>query len=141
LQFNTLAEGTVRGTISNGAQTFQSLGRQNPTKDADNELSILLLQQFWAVRNKDPKEKQQKDLPFSVLDELAKRQVTETDKLIMQLTIGTVFFACRSWEDRIPLKMQTISLASFYCDSSGPSEMKTLRRNNKRTFLSLSSMN
>jgi hypothetical protein len=36
LQFNTLAEGTVRGTIPNVVQTFQSLGRENPTKDADN---------------------------------------------------------------------------------------------------------
>ncbi len=51
---------------------------------------------------------------------------------------------CRSsgnWEDRIPLKMQITSLASFYCNSSGPSGMKTLRRNNKRPFLSQSLMN
>jgi hypothetical protein len=57
-----------RGTISNVVQTFQSLGRQNPTKDADKELSILLLQQFQAFRNEDPKEKQQKALPFSVIN-------------------------------------------------------------------------
>jgi hypothetical protein len=74
------------------------LGQQNPTKDADNELSILLLRQFRAFRNDDPKEEQQKALPFSVLDKLAKRQVTETDKGITQLTIGTAFFACRSCE-------------------------------------------
>jgi hypothetical protein len=42
LQFNTMAEGTVRDTISNVVQTFRSLGRQNPTKDEDNKLSILL---------------------------------------------------------------------------------------------------
>ena len=48
LQFNTLAEGTVRGTISNVVQTFQLMGRQNPTKYADNELSILLSRQFRA---------------------------------------------------------------------------------------------
>ncbi len=80
LQFNTLVEGTVRGTISNVVQTFQSTGRQNPTKDADDKLSILLSRQFWAFRNEDSKEKQQKALPFAVLDELAKRLVTETDK-------------------------------------------------------------
>ena len=40
---------------------------------------------------------QQKALPFAVLDELTKRQVTETDKSITQLTIGigAAFFACR----------------------------------------------
>jgi hypothetical protein len=94
-RFNTLAEGTVRGTISNVVQTFQSLGGQNPTKDTDNELSILLSRQFRAFRNDNPKEKQQKALPFAVLDELTKRQVTETDKSITQFTIGAAFFACR----------------------------------------------
>ena len=62
LRFNTLAEGTVRGTISNVVQTFQLMGRQNPTKYADNELSILLSRQFRAFRNKEPKEKEQQ--PF-----------------------------------------------------------------------------
>ena len=33
LRFNTLAEGTFRGTISYVMQTFQLSGRQNPTKD------------------------------------------------------------------------------------------------------------
>ena len=90
-RFNTLAEGTVRGTISNVVQTFQSLGRQNPTKDTDNKLSILLSRQFRAFRNDDPKEKQQKALLFAVLDELTKCQVTETDKSITQFTIGAAF--------------------------------------------------
>jgi hypothetical protein len=53
------------------------------------------LQQFRAFRNDDPKEEQQKALPFSVLGKFAKRQVTETDKGITQLTIGAAFFACR----------------------------------------------
>ena len=97
-RLNTLADGTVRGTISNDVQTLWLTGRQNPTKDAANELSILLSRQFRAFRNNNPKEKQQKALPFAVLDELAKRQVTETDKSIMQLTIGAAFFACRSCE-------------------------------------------
>jgi hypothetical protein len=77
-------------------QTFWSLGRENSIEDADSKLSILSLQQFWAFRNEDPKEKQQKALPFSVLDELTKCQVTETDKSIMQLKIGAAIFACRS---------------------------------------------
>jgi len=48
--------------ISSVVQTFRSSGRQNPMKDADNELSILLSRQFRAFRNDDPKEKQQKAL-------------------------------------------------------------------------------
>ena len=43
-------------------------------------------------------------------------------------------------EDRIPQKMQTTSLASFYQGSSGHSEMTTLRKSNKRPFHSQSSM-
>jgi len=74
-RFNTLAEGTVRNTISNVVQTFQATGRQNPTKDADIELRILLSRQFRAFRNEESKEKQQKALPFAVLDELTIRQV------------------------------------------------------------------
>jgi hypothetical protein len=41
---------------------------------------------------------QQKALPFAVLDELAKRQVTDLGKAIVQLTIIAAFFACRSCE-------------------------------------------
>ena len=91
-RFNTLAEGTVRGTISNVVQTFQSLGRQNPTKDTDNKLSILLSRQFRAFRNDDPKEKQQKALLFAVLDELTKCQVT-TNQLRNSPLVQP--FACR----------------------------------------------
>ena len=93
-----LVEGTVRGTISHVVQAFRELGRQNPSKDADNMLSVLLSRQFRAYRNDDPKEVQQKALPFCVLDELAKRQVSELDKAISQLTIGAAFFACCSCE-------------------------------------------
>jgi len=46
-------------------------------------------------------------LPFAVLNELAKRQVTETDKSITQLTIGAAFFACRSCEySKVPRREQ-----------------------------------
>jgi hypothetical protein len=61
-------------------------------------LSVLLSRQFRSYRNDDPKEIQQKALPFIVLRELAKRQVSELDKAISQLTICAGFFACRSCE-------------------------------------------
>ena len=95
-KIGTLVEGTVRGAVSNVVQAFLAAGRQSPTKDGDNELSILLSQQFRAFQNDDPKEKQEKALPISVLDKLAKRQVTDLDRAITQLTVGAAFFACRS---------------------------------------------
>ena len=93
-----LAEGTVRGTISNVVQTFRATGRQNPTKDGDFELSILLSRQLRALKNEDPKQQQQKTLPFIVLDEVAKRSSTELEIALAQLSIGAAFFACRSCE-------------------------------------------
>jgi hypothetical protein len=92
-----LVEGTVRGAISHVVQTFRAAGRQNSTKDDDREFSILLSRQHQTYKNKDPQQKQQKALPFIVLlHELAKRQVTELDIALGQLTIGAPFFACRS---------------------------------------------
>jgi hypothetical protein len=79
-------------------QAFWESGRQNPTKDADNMLSVLLSRQFRAYWNDDPKEVQQKALPFSVLNELAKRQFSELDRAITRLTISAAFFACHSCE-------------------------------------------
>jgi hypothetical protein len=67
-KYKTLAEGTVRSTISHVVQTFREKGRPNPTKDTDHELSIFLSRQFHAFRNDDPKQAQQKALPFSVLN-------------------------------------------------------------------------
>jgi hypothetical protein len=95
---DALVEGTVRCAISHVVQAFWESGRQNPTKDADNMLSVLLSRQFRAYRNDDPKEVQQKALPFIVLEELAKRQVSELDRGVSQLTICAGFFACRSCE-------------------------------------------
>jgi hypothetical protein len=95
---DALVEGTVRGAISHELQAFRESGRQNPIKDADNMLSVLLSRQFRAYSNDDPKEVQQKALPFIVLEELAKRRVSELDKGVSQLTICGGFFACRSCE-------------------------------------------
>jgi hypothetical protein len=91
-----LVEGTVRGAISHVVQTFRAAGRHNPPKDDDRELSILLSRQYRTYKNKDPQQVQQKALPFIVLDKLAKRQVTELDIALGQLTIGAAFFACHS---------------------------------------------
>jgi hypothetical protein len=102
----TLVEGTVRGAVSHVVQAFRSAGRQNPTKDEDHELSILLSRQLRAFKNDDPQQQQQKAIPFIVLDELAKRQTTELDSALAQLTIGAAFFACRSCEYSIVPKTE-----------------------------------
>jgi len=94
----TLAEGTIRGAISYVASTFRDNDRTNPTLDYDGKLGRLLSRQFRAFRNKDPPLKQQKALPSIVLDELAKLQVTETQKATAQLAVGAFFYACRSCE-------------------------------------------
>jgi hypothetical protein len=41
-----LAEGTVQGTISHVVLTFRAKDRQNPTKDGDLELGVLLSRLF-----------------------------------------------------------------------------------------------
>ena len=95
---DALVEGTVRSAISHVVQAFPELGRQNPTKNSDNMLIVLLSRQFRAYRNNDPKEIQQKALPFIVIEDLAKRHVSELERSISQLTICAGFFACRSCE-------------------------------------------
>eukprot|EP00984_Skeletonema_dohrnii_P016767 scaffold7500_cov75-Skeletonema_dohrnii-CCMP3373.AAC.3 len=94
----TLAESTIRGTISYVAQTFRDNDRPNPTKDEDGDLGRVLSRQFRAFRNQYPKPKQQKALPICVLSEMAKNTSTETKKAISQLAIAAFFFACRSCE-------------------------------------------
>ncbi len=91
-----LVEGTVWGAVSHVVQTFRAAERQNPTKDNDREFSILLSRQYRTYKNEDPWQKQRKALPFIVLDKLAKRQDTELDIALGQLTIGAAFFACCS---------------------------------------------
>ena len=60
----TLAEGTVRGTISNVSTSFRENGRVNPTRDEDGELGRVLSRLFRAFKNKDPNPKQQKAPPW-----------------------------------------------------------------------------
>ena len=96
--YETLAEGSVRNTISHVAQTFRDNDRSNPTKDEDGELGRLLSRQYRAFRNEDPAPEQQRALPMCVLREVAKLQATETQRAVSQLVIGAIFFAARSCE-------------------------------------------
>jgi hypothetical protein len=93
---DTLAVGTIKNTISDICATFRENGRPNPTKDNDLQLSFILHRQFRAFKNADPKEKQQKVIPAWVIAEIAKRNLTELQRAISQLTILAFFFAMRS---------------------------------------------
>ena len=94
----TLAEGTVRSSISYVSSSFRDNDRVNPTKDEDGELGRVLSRLFRAFRNKDPNPKQQKALPAQVLVMMYKNKATKTQKAIGQLGIGAFFWACRSCE-------------------------------------------
>ena len=76
----TLAEETVRSTISYVGSTFRENGRPNPTRDEDGELRRLLSRQYRSFKNSDPNPKQQKAVPFSVITEVFKNKVKETQR-------------------------------------------------------------
>ena len=96
--FSSLAEGTIRNSISFLAQTFRENDRPNPTKDEDGELGRFLSRLFRSFRNNDPNPVQQKAIPAILLREIAKLQITESQRAISQLVIGAFFFAMRSCE-------------------------------------------
>ena len=76
--YDTLAEGTTRGAVSYVASTFRENHQSNPTRDKDNKLGRLLLQQYRAYRNEDPNPVQQKCVPVCVIRELTKNKLSET---------------------------------------------------------------
>jgi hypothetical protein len=94
--YEVLAEGTIRSAVSYVASTFRDNDRSNPTKDDDGELGRLLSRLYRAFKKKDPKEKQQKAFPASVLLEIATLQLTELQQAVAQLAIAAFYFACRS---------------------------------------------
>ena len=96
--YDTLAEGTVRGTISYVSQTFRENDKPNPTRDEDGELGRLLSRQYRAFKNSDPNPEQQKAIPVCVIAEVVKMRLTETQRATGQLAVGGFFFACRSCE-------------------------------------------
>jgi hypothetical protein len=56
----TLADGTVRNTISSICSAFQEHGRPNPSTDKDLQSCFLLQQQYRSNVNDNPKQKHQK---------------------------------------------------------------------------------
>ena len=96
--YDKLAEGTIRGTISNVCSSFRDSGRLNPTKDDDGQLSFILSRLFRAFRNEDPNEVQQKAVPPCVVLAIARLNRSERQLAVGQLTRLGFFFAMRSRE-------------------------------------------
>jgi hypothetical protein len=80
------------------AATFRSHGYTNPSHNKHENLVWNLSCQYRAYKTSDPKEKQQKAIPFSILSLIAQVWTTENQKATALLTIAAFFFACRSCE-------------------------------------------
>jgi hypothetical protein len=107
------------------AATFRSHGYPNQSHNKHGNLDWNIYHQYRAFKISDPKEIQQKAIPFSVLSLIAQVRTTETQKATAQLTIATFFFACRSYEHlkvKNPqdkkMKILTLKNIAFYKDDN-----------------------
>ena len=96
--YDRLAHGSVASSISHVCQTFREHGRPNPSLDDDGKPGFLLQRELRSFKKADPAEKHQKAIPMSVISTLAKQQLSELDRAIVQLTGLGIFFAFRSCE-------------------------------------------
>ena len=90
-----LAHGSVASSISHVCQTFREHGRPNPSLDDDGKPGFLLQRELRSFKKADPAKKHQKAI---VISTLAKQQLLELDRAIVQLTGLGTFFAIRSCE-------------------------------------------
>ena len=93
-----LVKGTIASAISHVSQTFHEHGRPDPTLDDDGKTGFLLQRELRAFKKGDPAKKHEKAIPMSIMSELAKHQISELDRAIVQLTGLGMFFAFRSCE-------------------------------------------
>ncbi len=91
-----LVKGSIASAISHVSQTFHEHGRPDPTVDNDGKTGFLLQWELRAFKKGDPAEKHKKAIPMSVISALAKQQISELDRAIVQLTGLGIFFAFRS---------------------------------------------
>lgn len=76
------------------AQAFRSALQPDPRLDSDGHISYAMQQCFKYYVNIDPPEKQQKTVPFSVLEHMMKYAGDcHVDTAISQLAMGAFFFA------------------------------------------------
>jgi hypothetical protein len=91
-----LVKGSIASAFSNVSQTFREHGRPDPTLDDDGKTGFLLQWELRAFKKGDPAEKHEKAIPTSVISALAKQQISELNRAIVQLTGLGIFFAFRS---------------------------------------------
>jgi hypothetical protein len=96
--YDRLAHGSVASSISHVCQTFREHGRPNPSLNDDGKPGFLLQRELRSFKKANPAEKHQKAIPMSIISTLAKQQISELDRSIVQLTGLGIFFALRSCE-------------------------------------------
>ncbi len=93
-----LVKGSIASAISHVSQTFCKHGRPDQTLEDDGKTGFLLQWELRAFKKGDPAEKHEKAIPMSVISALAKQQILELNRAIVQLTELGIFFAFRSCE-------------------------------------------
>jgi hypothetical protein len=121
-----VAAGSVKRTLANVSQGFQSAGFPDPRLDPDGKICLHLTQIFKGFENNDPKKKHQKALPISVLKEMLRLAIKNDDPFVLataHAALGAYAFAMRSCE------------YSKTCSDEESKRTKILRVRNIRFFL------
>jgi hypothetical protein len=66
--------------------------------DDNSRVGFLLQQELRAFKKGNPNEKHQKEIPMSIISALAKSQISEIDRAIVQPNGLVMFFAFLSWK-------------------------------------------
>jgi hypothetical protein len=87
-----LAHSSVTSAISHVCQTFRKHRRPNPSLDENGKPGFLLQQELRSFKKANPTKKHQKAIPVSVMSTMAKQQLSELNRTIVQLTGLEMFF-------------------------------------------------
>jgi hypothetical protein len=91
-----LAHSTVGDTLNLVAVTFRDNGRDDPKRDAGNNVARLLRRHLRSYSKDDPKELQQKALPVCILRLILASKSTEMRTAMGHLVAAAHFWAMRS---------------------------------------------
>ena len=93
--YDRLAHGSVASAISHVCKTFQEHGRPNPSLNDNRKPEFRIQWELRSFKKADPTENHQKAIPLSIISTLAKQQILELNRSIVQLTGLGIFFAFR----------------------------------------------
>ena len=94
---NPLVCQTVRSAVDCVSQAFREYDKDDPRLNRNRLPSRILQQQFKGYKNRDPKERQQKAIPMSVIRKLHESD-TEVGSALANLLTLAIFFCMRSCE-------------------------------------------